>query len=164
VKNEGKQREKLEKQRERQEEKASASWRLSRGIEIDDVLLALLYTILYSFYGFHFLLQRRELHVPPARQAKTSLFSGLECKRSPPTSILCHAMPYHTIPYHTIPYPFLFPFQIGVARRQSVLLSEIEIPAPGRLVFRLGVCVCVCVALVCWLHLIPQSEIRKNFN
>jgi len=104
VKNEGKQREKLEKQRERQEEKASASWRLSRGIEIDDVLLALLYTILYSFYGFHFLLQRRELHVPPARQAKTSLFSGLECKRSPPTSILCHAMPYYTIPYHTHSY------------------------------------------------------------
>lgn len=88
---------------------ASAGWR---------------YCILYSFYGFHFLLERSKvLHVAMARQAKTSLFSGLESVAPTYTHIHTHAH----IHQHR------YPFQIGVARRQSVLLSEIEIPAPGHL-------------------------------
>jgi len=58
-----------------------------------------------------------------ARQAKTSLFSGLESVAPTYTHIHTHAH----IHQHR------YPFQIGVARRQSVLLSEIEIPAPGHL-------------------------------
>jgi len=109
VKNEGKQREKLEKQRERQEEKRPPVGDSRAALKL--MMCYWRYCIPYYivFMAFTFLLQRRELHVPPARQAKTSLFSGLECKRSPPTSILCHAIPYYTIPYHTIPIPIPIP-------------------------------------------------------
>lgn len=127
--------------------KNSASWRLSRGIEIDDVLLLLLLLLLvfmaFTFCAPCFWLDKQKLPFSLPHSRPTS--------HTTRRHVYCHP----TIRPPTRPSPPNWGSK-APEHADSMLLPVVSVWA--------GVCVALVSCFYCWLHLIPQSEIRKNFN